>query len=414
MTLHSARPDILASSTDLPVGPADAPPGIRRRRRSRWAVLAVAGALTLSGCGGLSDKGSNAGSGDDSEFVIGLAAPLTGDYADIGQNSQRGAEMAIKEVNAAGGFAGKQGKLEVQDTAGKPATGVNAVARLTEGTQVRFLLGPDLSTVTLAALDTSKKAQIPQLTSSISPAVMDNPGDWLFRARPSDATNAQIMVRYGVDELKLKKIAVLYGLDAYGQGGLPAIEDAVKEFKANVVLKQGVTPGVKDLTAQVTAVKNSGADGILWWGLIPESAVLIKAVKQLDYTGPLFGANALVNESTVRLAGSAANGVIAATTFVAGDPDPKATAFVKKYQDAYHQVPNDHAPLYYDMVNAIAAAANKAGSTDPAKMRDAMREITVDAITGSMKWNAKGEYDTRSAVMVEIADGKPKVLTRTK
>lgn len=390
-------------------------PGSRLSRGLRRIALALASAMALSACGGLADKGSNAGGGDGgADYVIGLAAPLTGDFAEIGKNSQRGVEMALKEVNAAGGFAGKQGRLEIQDTAGKPASGVNAVARLTEGSKVQFLLGPDLSTVTLAALDTSKKAQVPQLTSSISPAIMDNGGDWLFRARASDATNAQIMVRYGVNDLKLKKIALLYGLDAYGQGALPVIESAAQEFKANIVLKQGVTPGIKDLTAQVTAVKNAGVDGILWWGLIPESAVLEKAVKQLGFTGPLFGANALVNESTVRLAGSAADGVIAATTFVSGDPDSKSADFVKKYKAAYNEVPNDHAPLYYDMVKAAAAAVEKAGSTDPTKVRDAMREITVAAITGTMKWNTKGEYDSRSAVIVQIENGEPKVLNRSK
>jgi branched-chain amino acid transport system substrate-binding protein len=375
-------------------------------------VVLTAASVALSACGGLADK-TGSGAGGDENYLIGLATPLTGDLAEIGKNSKRGAEMAIADINAAGGFAGRRGELVVQDDAGKPATGVNAVARLTQESGVRFLLGPDLSTVTLAALETSRKAEIPQLTSSISPAVTAGSGGWLFRARPSDATNVEIMIQYGVEKLKLKRIAVLYGLDAYGQGALPVIQRTAKESSANVVMTQGVTPGAKDMTAQITAVKAAKADGILWWGVVPESAVLQKAIKQLGYGGALFGANALVNASTINLSGEAADGSIAATTFVGSDPDPQSQEFVRKYKKAYGEEPNDHAPLYYDMVKAVAEAARKAGSTEPAKVRDAMRQVTYDAITGTMKWDAKGEYTSRSAVIVRIADGAPLVVGRS-
>lgn len=390
----------------------------RRSHRTRPAfvsvtLLAVA-SMIVSSCGNPGDKNTSSGAGaTEKSYVIGLATAVTGDFAQIGKDSQRGAQMAIDEANKAGGFAGHPGKLVVEDTAGKPASGVNAVARLTQSDGSNFLLGPDLSTVTLAALETSKKAKIPQLTSSISPAIMTDPGEWLFRGRPSDATNVKIMVRYGVDQLKLKRIAVLYGLDAYGQGALPVIKSAASEFGANVVLTEGVTPGSKDMTSQILAVKNAKADGILWWGLIPESAVLEKTTKQLGYEGPVFGANALVNVSTLDLAGDAANGVIAATTFSSSDPDPKTQEFLKKYDVIYNGVPNDHAPLYYDMVMAIAKAVKTANSTDAAKVRDAMHQISYDGTTGTMKWEANGEFASLSAVIVKVENGKPVVAGRS-
>ena len=387
-----------------------------RRQPARLVGISLlaASSLLLAACGGLGDKAESSSSGgDDKTYKIGLATDVTGDFAQIGKDSKQGAQMAIDEVNKAGGFDGRPGKLVIEDSAGKPATGVNAVARLTQGSGVKFLLGPDLSTLTLAALPTSRKAGIPQMTSSISPDVMKDPGDWLFRSRPSDATNVEIMTRYGVDDLKLKRIAVLYSLDAYGQGALPVIKTATKRYGANVVLTKGVTPGSKDLTSQITAVKNAKADGILWWGLVPESAVLEKAIKQLGYTGQVFGANALVNVSTLELAGDAADGVIAATTFSDSDPDPKSQAFVKKFKAAYGQAPNDHGPLYYDMVMAVAAATKKAGSTDPAKVRDAMRDLTYEGTTGTMKWGGKGEYASLSAVIVKVENGKPVVVGRS-
>jgi branched-chain amino acid transport system substrate-binding protein len=156
---------------------------LTRGRRTLIGLTAVVSATALlAGCGGLDDKAANAtgggGAGDaDSDYVIGLATALTGDFAEIGKDSQRGAQMAIDEINDAGGFAGHPGKLVVQDSAGKPASGVNAVARLTQDSGIQALLGPDLSTVTLAALDTSKQANVPQLTSSISPAVTSKGSD---------------------------------------------------------------------------------------------------------------------------------------------------------------------------------------------------------------------------------------------
>jgi len=384
------------------------------RLKVRAMSIVVAGGLVLAlsaGCGGLNSKGS---SGNNGDFVIGLATATSGDFAQIGKDSQRGAQMAIDEINKSGGFAGHTGKLVVEDTAGKPATGVNAVASLLQRSNAQLLLGPDLSTVTLAAFSVSKGSQVPQISSSISPALTGEGAGNFFRARPSDATNVEIMVKYAVEKLKLKRVAVLYGLDAYGQGSLPAIKSATQKYHLSVTATEGVSPGVKDVTAQVTAAKNANADGILWWGLIPESAVLEKSVNELGFNGVLFGANALVNESTIKLAGPASNGVIAATTFVATNPAANAQEFVKKYQAKYGEQPNDHAPLYYDMVMAANAAVEKAGSTDSSKLTTALHQVEYKGITGDFKWNSQGEFDTLSALIVKIENQQPNVIGQSR
>lgn len=375
-----------------------------------WRWISGLGVLALlSGCGG-SGLSPGSSSKSSSDFVIGLVGPITGSFAEVGKNESQGAQMAIKDINQKGGFAGHPGKLVFEDDGGLPATGVNSVARAIQQDHANALLGPDLSTVTLAAIQTSEQGAIPQITSSISPAIWTKGDKWLFGGRPNDATNVDIMVKYGVQQLHVTKPALIYSNEAYGQGSLPELQKQLSHYNTPPVVQEAVQPGTKDVTAQVEAAKNAHADGILWWGLIPESAVLEKAVHQFGFEGPLYGANALVNPDTLKLAGSSADGAIAAITFSLADPNPTAQAFIKRYQSEWGGVPDDHGPLYYDMVHVLATAANKAGSIDPTKLREALLQVSYTGLTGAFKYDANGADVAGSAVIVKIISGQQTVL----
>jgi branched-chain amino acid transport system substrate-binding protein len=421
----------------------------RRRRSTAFASLLAAAALVLTACagstgtdssngqssaaggqasGGASPSSAGAGGTDGSgggtpasspgtpapstggTYTVGLVAPLTGNFAQIGQDMQRGAELAIAEINAGGGLLGNKVELVTVDSQGEAGTGVSGMTRLISQNKVQAVLGPDLSGVVNATNAAQQACGCVWLMSGISPQNFELGNSWMFAGRPTDDVNAKIMADYAAKTLGVKKVALIYESNTYAQPTLPFIKQYNDEAGLQLVTEQAVQPDSTNLDTQVQAAMRAEADAIEFWGLIPNAAVLAKTVQKLGFEGPVFGANALVNKTTIDLAGSAANGLLAATTFSLENSDPDVQDFIKTYQAKYNEEPNDHAPLYFDMMNVLAKAVQDAGSTDPGAVRDALRSIEFSGVNGPIKYDEKGKDVAPSGVIVKVTDGKQTVI----
>jgi branched-chain amino acid transport system substrate-binding protein len=392
--------------------------GRRPTRRPGRCALALAAAttvaaVTLSACahdgsGGSASAASGGSSG--STFNVGLIASMTGAQAQIGQDSRNGAQLAADEINASGGLLGHKISLSAEDDASLPSTGVSAAQKLTDSGNLNALLGPDISAVLEAVSPTVARAKIPWIVSGISPKDFEMKNPWGFGGRPTDAVNAQIMANYAAKTLKVHSTVIIYNLDAYAEPTLPSIEQDDKAAGVKVVRVQGIQDGATSATSQVEAAVNSGAQSIEFWGLLPEAALTLKTVKSLGFKGPVFGANALVNATTLQLAGPAADGAIAATTFVPTNPAPQIQNFVTKYKAQYHAAPDDHGALYYDMMNLLAAAVKKAGSTDPDKIRAALAGLKYNGVDGPISFSSAGADVAPSGVIAQAQNGQAKVV----
>jgi branched-chain amino acid transport system substrate-binding protein len=395
-----------------PASPARRP-GRRPGQRALALTAAAAVAVALSACAhdSSSDGSSASGSGGSgSAFNVGLIASMTGSQAQIGQDSQDGAQLAADEINASGGLLGHKISLSAEDDAGLPSTGVSAAQKLTEGGNLNALLGPDISAVLEAVSPTVAQAKIPWIVSGISPKDFEMKNEWEFGGRPTDAINAQIMAQYAASTLKVHSTVIIYNLDAYAEPTLPYIEQYDKAAGVKVVSVQGVQDGATSATSQVEAAIDGNAQSVEFWGLLPEAALTLKTVKSLGFKGPVFGANALTNATTLQLAGSAADGAVAATTFVPSNSAAQIQSFDKKYEAKYHSVPDDHAALYYDMMNLLAAAVKKAGSTDPGKIRTALAGLEYNGVDGPISFNSAGADVAQSGVVAQVQNGQAKVV----
>lgn len=398
----------------------DVRPASPGRSPARWPgkralalTAAAAAALALSACAHDSSSGSSAsGSGGSGSgtFNVGLIASMTGAQAQIGQDSQDGAQLAVNEINASGGLLGHKVSLSAQDDASLPSTGVSAAQKLTESGSLNALLGPDISAVLEAVSPTVDQAKIPWIVSGISPKDFQMKNQWEFGGRPTDAINAQDMAQYAAKTLKVHSTVIIYNTDAYAEPTLPYIEQYDKAAGVKVVSVQGIQDGATSATSQVEAAVNGGAQSVEFWGLLPEAALTLKTIKSLGFKGPVFGANALTNATTLQLAGSAADGAIAATTFVPSNPAAQIQNFVKKYQAKYDAAPDDHAALYYDMMNLLAAGVKKAGSTDPAKIRAALASLTYNGVDGPISFDSTGADVAPSGVIAQVQNGQAKVV----
>ena len=209
---------------------------------------------------------------------------------------------------------------------------------------------------------------------------------WLFRFRPNDSYSGRVIADYGVNTLGKKKWAVLHSTDAFGTAGGKALSEALEKLGAPSVLDQGYANQSQDFTPVVLAIKQSGADILgSYFTFENDLGIFARQLRQLGVNIPWVGSPSIVNVTALKLAGPALYGTYGVADY-AEDSSPGSKAFGKAYRDAYKVAPDNQSSWPYDAVTVLAAAINKAGSTDPQKIREAI--VATKKFPG-----AEGEYN---------------------
>jgi branched-chain amino acid transport system substrate-binding protein len=221
----------------------------------------------------------SAGASAAEPIRIGVVTEITGPQAEIGRGAVNGIRLAQEEINRAGGILGRQVELQIEDTQSTNPGTVLAFAKLLSAGNVTAILGPTRSTQLQAASPTIAKSGIPTLIGGTDTALTRVNNRWIFRARPNDSYAVRVIADFGVNDLKLRKWAIVHSTDAYGAGGSKALIEALKTLGVEPVLVQSYTPNSADFSAVVLAVKNSGAD-ILCTYMTPGADVAIFATQQ--------------------------------------------------------------------------------------------------------------------------------------
>ena len=355
----------------------------------------------MTGCG------SKSGS-DENVLVIGGSGPLTGDYSTYGISVKQGAELAVKEINEAGGVNGTEFKLVFEDDMADPTSAASAYATMADnGMQVG--LGATTSGACLTAVAEAEKDGILVVTPSASQVECAAPEN-VFRICFTDPLQGA----YAAQVIKEKnigtKVAVIYDKsNDYSAGIQKAFVDKAAEINLEVVTNQAFTnQSNTDFSVQLQAVKNSGADLVFLPIYAQEAAYILTQAQKLGINIQFMGGDGL--DGVIEKAGeanvSALEDVLLLTPFFAKDDSD----FVKAYRDEYGTTPDQFAADSYDAVYAIKAAMEKSGAvpTDSdfnEKMIAAMTEIEVEGVTGTMTWDKSGEPD-KTAYIVQIKDGK--------
>ena len=355
----------------------------------------------MTGCG------SKSGS-DENVLVIGGSGPLTGDYSTYGISVKQGAELAVKEINEAGGVNGTEFKLVFEDDMADPTSAASAYATMADnGMQVG--LGATTSGACLTAVAEAEKDGILVVTPSASQVECAAPEN-VFRICFTDPLQGA----YAAQVIKEKnigtKVAVIYDKsNDYSAGIQKAFVDKAAEINLEVVTNQAFTnQSNTDFSVQLQAVKNSGADLVFLPIYAQEAAYILTQAQKLGINIQFMGGDGL--DGVIEKAGeanvSALEDVLLLTPFFAKDDSD----FVKAYIDEYGTTPDQFAADSYDAVYAIKAAMEKSGAvpTDSdfnEKMIAAMTEIEVEGVTGTMTWDKSGEPD-KTAYIVQIKDGK--------
>src|SRR5882762_2803839 len=317
---------------------------------------------------------------------IGMCAPVTGPAAESGGYAIKGAKLALEAVNKAGGVLGKQLELIVEDDQTTNPGIVLAFSKLAAQSDIVAFLGSIRSTQVHAMAPDVIKLGKPVMIGGTDPNLTHMGNQWLFRFRPNDSYSGRVIADYGVNTLAKKKWAVLHSTDAFGTAGGKALTSALEKLGAPPVLDQGYANQSQDFTPVVLAIKQSGADILgSYFTFENDLGIFGRQLRQLGVNIPWVGSPSIVNITALKLAGPALYTPYGVADY-AEDSSEASKAFGKLYRDVVKVAPDNQSSWPFDAVTVLSAAINKAGSTDPAKIREAI--LATKNLPG-----AEGEYN---------------------
>lgn len=348
----------------------------------------------------------------DKIFRIGGLAALQQGF---GRSMQQGAQIAVDEINAAGGVNGYKFQITWLDTEASPAIGRTAAQRLIFNDRVDAILGCHASTVVLSIADLMAQNQILEVAMGSAQAVTELKNPWIVRVRENDLLTARVLANYLVDKAKAKKIAVIYMSEQYGTGGRDNLIAALGKKGVKLVAAEAHNQGDKDFTSQLLKVKQSGADSLVIFSGVPDLGIMVKQARQLIPNVKIYMSSVGATKPFVDVAGEAANGTFAVVTYTEDNPDPQVQKFVKAFKAKYGTPPLDFfSGLSYDAVHMLAKALKTAGTPDNrAKLRDGFKAIKgYDGATG-LTYNVSPDGESvNELLLIQYENLKHKVVAK--
>jgi branched-chain amino acid transport system substrate-binding protein len=338
------------------------------------------------------------------EIVIATAGPITGQYAVFGDQMKRGAEMAVKDINAKGGVLGEQLTLEVGDDACDPKQAV-AVANQFVNKGVVFVAGHFCSGSSIPASQVYNEEGILQISpASTNPKLTEQGFDNVFRTCGRDDQQGTFAGNYVVDQHVGTKIAVLHDKTAYGKGLADEFKKQLNARGVQETMYEAITAGDKDFTALITKMKQAGIDVIYLGGYHTEAGLITRQAHEQGLNAQLISGDALVTDEYWAITGDTGQG-----TLMTFSPDPRknqvAQPVVAEFK-AQGYDPEGYTLYTYAAVQAWADAVEKAGSTDLEAVENALRGNQFETVLGPISFDEKGDVKGAAYVMYEWKDGK--------
>ncbi|WP_105385297.1 ABC transporter substrate-binding protein [Neorhizobium alkalisoli] len=369
------------------------------------AILTIAGAVPLV---------TGAAQAADS-IKLGIVAPMSGPNARYGAFSMRGAELAVKDINDAGGVDGMKIELFNADSQGTPVEGVSATRRLIDQDGVDFIIGDVSSSVTLAMQPVAEDAEVLLLNAASSnPKITYQAGvggfKWTYRNYPTDENRALIVAKYAAEQRSFTKFAVLSVDSDYGRSAITFTKKYLPDFKGQILSEDYYKEGEVDFRSVLAKIRDNGAQAIIMYGLADTTPIVARQMIELGLAGKvtLIGNGEFNTEKTIKSAPSALEGAVEAAAWLPAFDSPASKAFVEKFTTTYKEAPNNHAYVHWDTVNLLAAAVKQAGSADKEKVRDALSKIKYKSPVGDVSFDDHNQARL-PMILLQIENGKPSI-----
>ena len=368
------------------------------------AIVVVTVSAVFAGAGCSANKGP---------IKIGMVVGLTGAKAFESKSQVAAAQMAIDEVNAAGGVLGRQVVLVTGDSMTQPSEGISVAEKLITQDKVSAILSSDSSSVSKAIMAVGKKYGVPMVaTTSTAPDLTKQGNEFFFRVVPNDAMLAAGYAEYLAKTLGLKNMGFLVRNDDWGRQSGNLMKTELEARGCSVPAIEVFTAGDANYLAQMTKLVNLKIDGIFIIANAADTAVMVKEANELGFRGTLAGLGSMASDVYIKMAGELAEGNVCANQYVYTIPGEANERFVRSFTSKYPDLPlpDKNAWGEYTGTTAIIQAIKLARSDDPGKIREALTRVKFEGITGEISFDSEGQAHPNVYITVN-RNGKPEVIS---
>lgn len=372
------------------------------RRFGALLLSATFLAAALSGCAKRAD-----------EPLVGVFLALTGPTADFGITTRDGIQLAVEEINAAGGINGKPMKLLIEDDRGVPAEARTAVTKLIDQSGVIAVLGDVASSNSLAAAPVAQMRKVPMISPSSTNPAVTKVGENIFRVCFIDPFQGYVMARFSREELRAKTAAVLWdnGSD-YSTGLAEVFKSEFAKMGGEIVCDVIFRAGDIDFSSQLTKIRATNPDVVYVPGYYTEVALIGRKARELGIRVPLMGGDGWTSPSLIKRAGNSLEGCYHSDHYSAESNEPQVQKFVRSFTQRFGHEPNSLAALGFDAAWILAEAMKRAASLDPAAIREEIAKTKdYPAVTGKITIDAERNAEKSAAVLQIRGDSAHYVTT---
>jgi branched-chain amino acid transport system substrate-binding protein len=339
-------------------------------------------------------------------------AELSGAGATSGTNFKNGVELAIKEINAAGGILGRRIENSVSDTQSNPGV-AKGLAQKAIDDEVFAVFGPVFSGSILVSMAETRRAEVPNFTGGEAAAITKQGNPYIFRTSFTQDTAMPKVARYIASNLKAKTVALIYVNNDFGKGGRDALGKALEPLGVKVVSDISTDQSQVDFSPAVLKARQSNADVIFVYTNEEEAARALRELRKQGVSQPIVGETVLTSQKVIELAGEAANGAVAHVGLTVDAPLPAMRAFRARFEREYKYVTDHNGIKGYTGLYILKAAIEKVGKLDRVAVAKALHGMKISAaqhpgVIMDVSIDANGDLD-RESFLVEAKNGRQEI-----
>jgi branched-chain amino acid transport system substrate-binding protein len=362
------------------------------------AVLAVLAVLTPS---------SVRAAAEGAPVTVGAIEALSGPASRYGTAIKAGLDLALSEINGAGGvLGGRPLVIRYEDTAGQKETAMNAVRMLIGRDRVAALIGPTLSTEMFAVGPVASERRVPIIGTSTTANGITDIGPYVFRTSLPEADVIPVTLKTAQTRFGVKRVAVMYGNDdAFTKSGFDVFKASLEQLGIQIVTIETFGAKDTDFSAQLTKIKGLNVDAVVVSALVEAASGILLQARQLGLPSKLLfiGGNGFNSPKFGEIAGAAADGTLVGSPWFIGKPDPLNQKFVAAFHQRTGGNPDQFAAQAYDTLFILAEAINRAGTTDGAALRQALTQTDHTGVMGRFTFDPQRSPGSTAGVVVLVS-----------
>lgn len=338
---------------------------------------------------------------------IGLSAPITGNYAEFGENFRFAAEMATKRINDEGGLLGRKVELVIVDSKGDPKESALIAQKMVEDPTIVAQVGDFTSTCCMASAPIYERAGMVQISPTASHPDFAPSGKYMFGVIGTQAAEGPFNAEFtGKDFLEAKSVGIIYINNDWGQITMEEFRKACDRIGLPVTGVELFMEAERDYGAVLNKLRQTNPDSIFIVAHYNEAAAICRQIGKMNWKIKKYSPSSIFSAKMIELGGRSVEGIATNTIFALEDPNPKVQAFIVDFEAVAKRKPNMHAACAYDSCLMVFDAIKAANSVDRAAIRDALAATKdFDGVTGKLTFTDVGDINRKYMIMT-IENGK--------